>query len=83
MSKWRLRVLPNCSSSPCHLRTPSLPRSTWSGTHTFANDSVSVGDHPFMGNQYILDLSQEHRVQVPKLDGSFPQQWDTGPIPAV
>lgn len=25
--------------------------------HTFANDLVSMDDHLFMGNQYILDLS--------------------------
>lgn len=74
MSKWRLRVLPNY---------PLSPNPTWPGPHTFANDSVSVGDYPLVGNQYILDLGQECRVQVPKLDGLFPQQWDMGPIPVA
>lgn len=28
------------------------------GFHTFANDSITVGDYTLMGDQYILDLSQ-------------------------
>lgn len=62
---------------------PLCPSPTWPGPHTFANDSVTVGDHSFMGNQHILDLGQERRVQVPKLDELCPKQWHTGPIPAV
>lgn len=70
-------VLPNCPLSPCHVTAPPA----WA--HTFADDSVTVGDDALMGNQHILDLGQEHRVQIPQLDGLCPKQRDTGAVPAV
>lgn len=61
----------------------SAPTPPGLAPHTFANDSVSVGDYPLVGNQHILDIRQECRVQVPELDGLFLEQWNMGPIPAV
>lgn len=42
-----------------------LSRSTWSGTITFANDSVSVGDHTVEESSTSLTSARNHRVQVP------------------
>lgn len=76
----------SCPTVPCiHIGSGLhiCPSPTWPGTHTFANDAVTVGDHSLMGNQHILDLSQERRVQDSQLEGFCLQQRDTGPIPTV